>query len=61
LESFKKVKEDNMANYDFDIGVIGGGAGGLTVTAGAAAGLSNQPQYTLKGGTSWNIYTAPQG
>ena len=25
-----------MANYDFDIGVIGGGAGGLTVTAGAA-------------------------
>jgi len=25
-----------MAEYDFDIGVIGGGAGGLTVTAGAA-------------------------
>jgi pyruvate/2-oxoglutarate dehydrogenase complex dihydrolipoamide dehydrogenase (E3) component len=25
-----------MANYDFDIGVIGGGAAGLTVTAGAA-------------------------
>jgi pyruvate/2-oxoglutarate dehydrogenase complex dihydrolipoamide dehydrogenase (E3) component len=25
-----------MPNYDFDIGVIGGGAGGLTVTAGAA-------------------------
>jgi len=25
-----------MANYDYDIGVIGGGAGGLTVTAGAA-------------------------
>ena len=25
-----------MANYDFDIGIIGGGAGGLTVTAGAA-------------------------
>jgi hypothetical protein len=23
--------------------------------------LSNQPQYTFKGGTSWNIYTAPQG
>ena len=25
-----------MTNYDYDIGVIGGGAGGLTVTAGAA-------------------------
>ena len=25
-----------MAKYDFDIGVIGGGAAGLTVTAGAA-------------------------
>ncbi len=25
-----------MANYDYDIGIIGGGAGGLTVTAGAA-------------------------
>ncbi|MGB5750232.1 MAG: FAD-dependent oxidoreductase, partial [Desulfobacterales bacterium] len=25
-----------MADYDFDIGVIGGGAGGLTVTSGAA-------------------------
>ncbi len=25
-----------MANYDYDLGVIGGGAGGLTVTAGAA-------------------------
>ena len=25
-----------MATYDFDIGVIGGGAAGLTVTAGAA-------------------------
>ena len=25
-----------MADYDYDIGVIGGGAGGLTVTAGAA-------------------------
>ena len=25
-----------MANYDFDIGVIGGGAAGLTVTAGSA-------------------------
>ncbi len=25
-----------MPNYDFDIGVIGGGSGGLTVTAGAA-------------------------
>ena len=25
-----------MANYDFDVGVIGGGAAGLTVTAGAA-------------------------
>jgi len=25
-----------MPNYDYDIGVIGGGAGGLTVTAGAA-------------------------
>ena len=25
-----------MANYDFDIGVVGGGAAGLTVTAGAA-------------------------
>jgi len=25
-----------MANYDFDIGIIGGGAAGLTVTAGAA-------------------------
>ena len=25
-----------MANYDFDIGVLGGGAAGLTVTAGAA-------------------------
>ena len=25
-----------MANYDYDIGVIGGGAGGLTVTSGAA-------------------------
>jgi len=25
-----------MADYDFDMGVIGGGAGGLTVTAGAA-------------------------
>ncbi len=25
-----------MADYDFDIGVLGGGAGGLTVTAGAA-------------------------
>ena len=25
-----------MANYDYDIGVIGGGAGGLTVASGAA-------------------------
>jgi glucose 1-dehydrogenase len=25
-----------MATYDYDLGVIGGGAGGLTVTAGAA-------------------------
>ena len=25
-----------MAGYDYDIGVIGGGAGGLTVTSGAA-------------------------
>ncbi len=25
-----------MANYDFDIGIIGGGSGGLTVAAGAA-------------------------
>ena len=25
-----------MAEYDYDIGVIGGGAGGLTVTSGAA-------------------------
>ena len=25
-----------MAEYDFDIGVIGGGAAGLTVTAAAA-------------------------
>ncbi len=25
-----------MANYDFDIGVIGGGSAGLTVTSGAA-------------------------
>jgi len=25
-----------MANYDYDIGVIGGGAAGLTVTSGAA-------------------------
>ena len=28
--------EDSMTSYDFDIGVIGGGAAGLTVTAGAA-------------------------
>ena len=27
---------DSVANYDFDIGVVGGGAAGLTVTAGAA-------------------------
>ncbi len=25
-----------MAEYDYDIGIIGGGAGGLTVAAGAA-------------------------
>ncbi len=25
-----------MANYDFDIGILGGGAGGLTVASGAA-------------------------
>ena len=25
-----------MAKYDFDLGVIGGGAAGLTITAGAA-------------------------
>ena len=25
-----------MANYDFDIGILGGGAAGLTVAAGAA-------------------------
>ena len=25
-----------MANYDYDIGIIGGGAGGLTVASGAA-------------------------
>jgi pyruvate/2-oxoglutarate dehydrogenase complex dihydrolipoamide dehydrogenase (E3) component len=25
-----------MADYDYDVGVIGGGAGGLTVTSGAA-------------------------
>ena len=25
-----------MANYDYDIGVIGGGAAGLTVTSGSA-------------------------
>ncbi len=31
------MERDNiMADYDFDIGVIGGGAAGLTVTAGAA-------------------------
>jgi len=29
-------REDEMADYDFDIGIIGGGAGGLTVAAGAA-------------------------
>jgi len=28
--------EDIVANYDFDIGVIGGGSGGLTVAAGAS-------------------------
>jgi len=31
-----RERGDSMANYDFDIGVIGGGAAGLTVTAGAA-------------------------
>jgi len=31
-----REKGDSMASYDFDIGVIGGGAAGLTVTAGAA-------------------------
>ncbi|MDF1591495.1 MAG: NAD(P)-binding protein [Desulfobacterales bacterium] len=25
-----------MANYDYDMGIIGGGAGGLTVASGAA-------------------------
>ncbi len=25
-----------MAKYDFDLGVLGGGAAGLTITAGAA-------------------------
>ena len=25
-----------MTNYDYDLGIIGGGAGGLTVAAGAA-------------------------
>ena len=25
-----------MAKYDFDIGILGGGSGGLTVAAGAA-------------------------
>ena len=25
-----------MANYDFDIGILGGGAAGLTIAAGAA-------------------------
>jgi pyruvate/2-oxoglutarate dehydrogenase complex dihydrolipoamide dehydrogenase (E3) component len=39
--AFSRSKETNqegidMANYDYDIGVIGGGAAGLTVTAGAA-------------------------
>jgi pyruvate/2-oxoglutarate dehydrogenase complex dihydrolipoamide dehydrogenase (E3) component len=31
-----RQEEDTMAAYDFDIGVIGGGAAGLTVTAGAS-------------------------
>jgi pyruvate/2-oxoglutarate dehydrogenase complex dihydrolipoamide dehydrogenase (E3) component len=31
-----RERGDSMANYDFDIGVIGGGAAGLTVTAASA-------------------------
>jgi len=31
-----KMKEGIMADYDYDIGIIGGGAAGLTVAAGAA-------------------------
>jgi len=30
------IKEDDVAKYDFDIGILGGGSGGLTVAAGAA-------------------------
>jgi pyruvate/2-oxoglutarate dehydrogenase complex dihydrolipoamide dehydrogenase (E3) component len=29
-------REYTMKNYDFDIGIIGGGAAGLTVASGAA-------------------------
>jgi pyruvate/2-oxoglutarate dehydrogenase complex dihydrolipoamide dehydrogenase (E3) component len=32
----KKIKERFMANYDYDIGVIGGGSAGLTIAAGSA-------------------------
>jgi pyruvate/2-oxoglutarate dehydrogenase complex dihydrolipoamide dehydrogenase (E3) component len=31
-----KLKEELMADYDFDIGILGGGAAGLTVASGAA-------------------------
>jgi len=30
------TREELMADYDFDMGIIGGGSGGLTVSAGAA-------------------------
>ena len=30
------LQERNMAGYDYDIGIIGGGAAGLTVASGAA-------------------------
>lgn len=30
------TRGEDMANYDFDIGILGGGAAGLTVASGAA-------------------------
>jgi pyruvate/2-oxoglutarate dehydrogenase complex dihydrolipoamide dehydrogenase (E3) component len=36
LQAYIEKREDAMPDYDFDIGILGGGAAGLTVASGAA-------------------------
>jgi len=48
-----------MPPYDFDIGIIGGGAAGLTVASGAAQ-LGPRP-YSLKKRKSWGAIACHYG